>query len=583
VLPLVAALSACSEGVAPPACELEARLLPGEVFATDPTSSEPGCGLLLPALTAGARYRVAVVRPDSAAPEATSSVILRVESVASGATPVTQSALAQVPDPFLSQWVPQPPTVETVAPGPLDRTGAFHRQLRTAEAALVRELGASGLLPSRERGLLARAPSAAPSPPKFSFDPQTSCQSPRSARTGVLVGENDVLAIYQDSVEQAGGGAIRADHLERMLTYFAVHGKPTVEQYFGRLPDVDGNGKVYAFVSAQPFTDPSVVAYVWAGNFYARSMCPASDEAEVIFLNPARIRSMTNGEWVALGVLSHESQHLVSLYHRLARTRRRSSNTFLSHPTWIEEGRAELADEITARRAWSTIGGPGVTQRVGWDQLRTLGYDGLRCCKPEAWTIALEASRTLWYLSTQPNGLAVVPAGAGSQADIRNGGWHFHRWLADSYGSAASAPGADAALFRSLTDSLTSSGEEGFQDVLDKSFQEVLEEFAAAVMLHGASPSPAVRTFTTYDFVSLTASLFQGNSQPPGRYPWPVTTSGSGSSAVLTRPLTTASYTGAIGPTGIRIHDFTSDGTGVGARLTVDTTVPVRLVVVRVQ
>jgi hypothetical protein len=322
---------------------------------------------------------------------------------------------------------------------------------------------------------------------------------------------------------------------------------------------------------------------VWAGNYYDRSACPASDEAEVIYLNPARIRSMTNGEYVALGVLSHESQHLVSLYHRLARTRRRNSSVFLAHPIWIEEGRAELADEVTARRAWSSIGGPGVTQAVGWDQLRTLGYEGTRCCKPEAWAIALEAARTIWYLGSQPNGLAVVPSGAGQQADIRNGGWHFHRWIADSYGSAASAPGADAALFRSLTDSLTSSGQEGLREVLQKSFPELLDEFAAAVMLHGASASPAVRTFTTYDFVSLTASLFQSGSQPPGRYPWPVTTSGSGTGAVLTRPLATASYAGSLGPTGIRIHDFTSDGTGLGARLRVDSAEPVRLVVVRLQ
>jgi hypothetical protein len=301
----------------------------------------------------------------------------------------------------------------------------------------------------------------------------------------------------------------------------------------------------------------------------------------VIYMNPARIRTMANGEFVSLGVLSHESEHLVSLFHRLARTRRRNSNTFLGHPNWIEEGRAELADELTSRRAWSTVSGPAVTQMVGWDQLRNLGYDGQRCCRPEAWGVALEASRTVWYLSTQPNGLAVTPSGAGANADIRNGGWHFHRWLADSYGSAASSSGADAALFRSLTDSLTDAGPEGMREVLGKSFQQLLDEFAAAVMLHGALPTSAVRSFTTYDFVSLTASLF--SSQPPGRYPWPVTTSGTGSGAVLTRPFETANYAGAIGPTGIRIHDFTSSGTGAGIRLTVDASVPVRLVVVRLQ
>jgi hypothetical protein len=284
---------------------------------------------------------------------------------------------------------------------------------------------------------------------------------------------------------------------------------------------------------------------------------------------------MDRGEFVALGVLSHESQHLVSLYNRLARTRRRNSGTFLSHPIWIEEGRAELADEVTSRTAWSELpAGPSRTAQVGGAQLE----QGLRSYRGETFGVALQALRTVWYLSSQPNGLAVTPQGAIQEADIRNGGWHFHRWIGDAYGGAHTSPGADAALFRSLTDSLTASGGEGLKDVLGKSFEELLEEFVAAVMLHGmGSPSGG---FRTYDFLSLTTVLA---GSPPGLYPWPVTTSGSGTSAPLTRSFESARYTGSIGPTGVRIHDFTSNGTGTGARLTVETTVPVRLVIVRIR
>jgi hypothetical protein len=293
------------------------------------------------------------------------------------------------------------------------------------------------------------------------------------------------------------------------------------------------------------------------------------------------VRSMSSGEYVALGVLSHETKHLVSLYHRLARTRARNSSVFLSHPIWMEEGRAELADEVTSRTAWSlTPGGPTRTQAVGGTQLT----HGMTFHRPEAYGVALEAARTVWYLSGQPNGLVVTPTGAIQQADVRNGGWHFHRWLGDSYGGASRSPGADASLFRSLTDSLTASGGDGIRDVTGRSLRQLMEEFAAAIMLHGQGVPGGVGAFTTYDFLTLTGSVLGSGGQPPGTYPWPVTVApGPGSGQPPTRSFETASYSGTIGPTGLRIHDFTSNGTGLGARLTVESSVPVRLVVVRLQ
>jgi hypothetical protein len=220
--------------------------------------------------------------------------------------------------------------------------------------------------------------------------------------------------------------------------------------------------------------------------------------------------------------------------------------------------------------------GPARTAKVGGPQLE----QGLRSHRAETFGVALQGLRTIWYLSGQPNGLVVTPSGAIDEADIRNGGWHFHRWLGDAYGRAHTSAGADAALFRELTDSLTASGGEGLQDVLGKPIDALIEEFLAAVMLHGWSPSSSVGAFSTYDFVSLTTVL---GGAPPGGYPWPVTTWVSGISTLVSRSFESARYTGAIGPTGVRIHDFTSNGTGVGARLTVESGAPLRLVIVRLR
>ena len=571
-----ALLAACGgDGITPPPlCELEAVLATGQVLATDPPSSEPGCGLLIPSGAPGSRYRVALLWPDSAAASATASVTLHVEGLG-----VTGTAAAPEAGPAPVAG----PSSEVLSGLRASlATSRLHQALRRSEAEMVERLGTGALLPDRSARPLA-APGA-PSPPKVHLDPGTSCSAPRSTRTGSLLGENDVMAIYQDTTE-VGSLRVRADHVERLLDYFESYGKSTVESYFGGLPDVDGNGKVIVFLSGhpQPFDQPTVVAYVWAGNYYEPSVCPASDKAEVIFMNPARVRSMDNREYVSLGVLSHESQHLVSLYHRLRRTERRNSSVFLSHPTWIEEGRAEVADEVTSRVALNAVAGVSRTAPLDSADMRAFGTDALgRCCRPEAYGVALETARTIWYLAEQPNGLAVVPNGADTDADIRNGGWHFHRWLGDGLGGAGTSAGGDANMFRSLTDSLTASGEEGLQAVLGSSFEDLLDDFSTGIMLHGMGAPGSAPGFTTYDFLSLTAMrLFSTVEVPEGPYPWPVTRSAGG--AVVTKSFQTATYSGLIGPTGIRIHDFTSNGTGTGARLTVTSPVPVRLVVVRLR
>jgi hypothetical protein len=391
------------------------------------------------------------------------------------------------------------------------------------------------------------------------------------------------MAIYQDEAELPGQ-RLAQEHVQRMLDFFRAHGKGVVETYFGGLPDVDGNGRVHVVVSDFAFDDALVVAYVWAGNYYERDSCPASDEGELIFFNPDRIRSMAQGEFIALGVLSHESEHLVSLYHRLRRTLARGSATFLSHPTWMEEGRAELADEVTSRVAWSTVGGPSRIARVEGRDLVERGFTGNppRCCRPEAYGVALQAARTIWYLSSQPNGLSVAPSAGIEQTDIRNGGWHFHRWVGDTFANTAGSPGADAALFRQLTDSLTASGREGLETVLGRSWATLLEDFTASVMLHGSGVTAGAPGFATYDFVSLTDVRLSGpNLDPEGVYPWPVTRTGD--AAPLSRPFENATFAGPIGPTGIRIHDFTSTGVGTGVRLTVGGVPGLKLVVTRLR
>ncbi|MFH1764879.1 MAG: hypothetical protein ABIF09_11870, partial [Gemmatimonadota bacterium] len=143
-------------------------------------------------------------------------------------------------------------------------------------------------------------------------------------------------------------------------------------------------------------------------------------------------------------------------------------------------------------------------------------------------------------------------------------------------------PFADTTLFRVQNDSLTVPGPEAYPDLVGRTFSELMEEYAVAVMLNGTqAPAPA-RAFTSVDFPSAMSSteVYSEAYRPLGPYPWPVTMTGAGAGSVS---LETATYRGPMGESGLRVHDFTSNGTGQGAEVTVFAPAGARVVVVRLR
>jgi hypothetical protein len=75
---------------------------------------------------------------------------------------------------------------------------------------------------------------------------------------------------------------------------------------------------------------------------------------------------------------------------------------------------------------------------------------------------------------------------------------------------------------------------------------------------------------------------FTYTGKPAGDYPWPVNAFGVAGSG----PFISASNFGAIGASGVRIFDLTSDGTGLGLEVNVETSgglFPFRIILVRVE
>jgi hypothetical protein len=108
-----------------------------------------------------------------------------------------------------------------------------------------------------------------------------------------------------------------------------------------------------------------------------------------------------------------------------------------------------------------------------------------------------------------------------------------------------------------------------------KTYEGLLTDYAAAIMLSGTGAPQPARAFTTYDFPSVTR-VFSGIPAAP--YPYPVTAVGSNPSATFA----SGSWTGPIGNGGIRIHDFVSNGSAA-ADVTVQVEPPARVVVVRLR
>jgi hypothetical protein len=383
--------------------------------------------------------------------------------------------------------------------------------------------------------------------------------------TAIKVAENDFIVIYQDSAQATVDSlVVSTDLAEKMLDYYRDFGKPVIDTYFGGVTDINGDGRVVVFVT--PVVE-SAVAYVWSGDFLSTSECKASNQMELVRFRASSVRGLGTGNYQALGTLVHEVKHLSSLYNGLSRWRA-SGGVYGFHPGWVEEGTATLAGEISSRLAWAAHGGPEVGSMVTRAD---------KVVNEDTYYMLISWGRGMFYLSSQPNGTVGVPTGAQERHSIYGSGWHFHRWLGDAYGNATD-PLADGAFFTQLNDSLTATGSTGIKDVTGKSWQELLDEYATAIMLTGTGAPAPERAFTSYDLPDVTSGLYS-TIQPPGRYPWPVNVSGE----TLSAPFSPSVNMGTIGPSGIRIFDLNSDGSGLGVEVEVRTTrEPLRLVVVRV-
>lgn len=526
-------------------CDPPMSVSPGSVVFLDPVGPS-SCPPFLPAGAEGDAYRVAVVRTDTRRSEDLAPTIVSVTESGATGDPSDRDAHA-----VAARKVPElPPGL--AAGVELDAASArWHAELHAQAERLLRQLGPDAVLPDLRRpaaGATVHARADAP-PERLLFRPydgersSEACRQPAPTLTpALLVDYNDHLAIYQDSV-QRDTDPIRIADARQVLDYYQAYGVDTIEEYFGAVPDINGDGRVNVFVS--PAVEDGFAAFVWPGDFADAAQCPWSNQMELIYFNESMFHAVggapDDGHYQALATMVHEMKHVSSLYLR--------SRVGRYHPSWIEEGTAEIASEISSRRAMEAVGGV-----ARGDLLTRQAYpprDG-SIITPENYGMLLRLARTSRSYIASVNSL-IVNAVEGHT--YYGTSWHFHRFLGDAYGDAAARE--DAMFFRALNDTTAPPGVEGIRFVTGKSVQQHLEDYAAAMMLNGTEAPPPEHSFTTYDFPSATFELFRPDFQPEGLYPWPHT-------GPEPAGFETATYSGVLAPAGIRFHEFVSDGDGDG-------------------
>ena len=548
-------------------CEAPVDLAPGEIIVNEPVGVSP-CPPFLRAGEEGDRYRVAVIRTDVVEDNARLSVVIKVRRAGSEAPRALLSARTSAARP-----APRFPPALAAGLRVGDESSRFHARLLADAERLLRELGTGAVLPDRRLEVNRSAPNVGmrkdPPPSRRLFRPylayRESCEDPPPAlKPAYLVGYNDDLAIYQDSAQQ-GTDIVRAADAQQVLDYYEEYGSSTIEEYFGGVPDINGDERVNVFVS--PVVPAWVAAFVWAGDFLSSEQCSWSNEMELVYYNESMFAALANapdsGHYQALPTMVHEVKHVSSLYIR--------SRLGAYHPSWIEEGTAEIAAEISSRKAMEAVGGVARGARLNRDAYPP--REGT-IITPENYGMLLRLARMTLSYSEPLNSINRDPT---VNHTYYGTSWHFHRFLGDAYGNAAAK--RDGSFFTALNDSTTPTGVAGIEVVTGRNLSRHMEDYAAAMMLNGTGAPEPEPGFTTYDFPSATFELLRPGFQPEGSYPWVHTG---------TEPVgfEDAIYSGTLASGAIRFHEFESDGTGLGIEVEVtssDRTGVVRIVVARIR
>jgi hypothetical protein len=273
--------------------------------------------------------------------------------------------------------------------------------------------------------------------------------------------------VLEDSIAPLAGEMDA--HYQAVGAEFERSMLPVLEEYFGDPFAMDSvlahPGRILMLFSPRINDFGGVAAFAWAGDFYERPYCAASDETKIFYAvvptnSASGYGTGTVDSWRRSmpSTVIHEVKHITSYAERFVREAR------VFEESWLEESTARLAEELWAR----TLYGYG-------HRGKTTYRASIYCEVRPSWPECGERPYIMWkhfnavhdYLRATHNRSPLGGAGAGD-ASFYGSGWLLVRWALDHHA------GTEMAFIRALVQEPRRSGVANLEARTGKSFAELL-------------------------------------------------------------------------------------------------------------
>jgi hypothetical protein len=312
--------------------------------------------------------------------------------------------------------------------------------------------------------------------------------------------------IWLEDPENPAGGFTQED-IQRLSDEFDNRIHAAVTDYFGQPTDLDENGRIaIALTKRVNEVHPGVVGFVASADLVPRSLCPSSDEGEIYYgvvPDPAGELGDPISKDLVLGLavqtIAHEVTHIIQLGQRFI------FNDLPPHPSWVLEGQAMLAEEITGHVYEGRTPGQNYGANVAFNEddpasidwysqafFGLILYYGFRDRESRVQNAPEECS----WLAGKPEN----PGPCVEGLEVYGAPWALLRWMSDQF--AGNYPAGERGLHQALIHS-PSSGYAALSAVTGVPIKMLLAQWAATLYVDdrvpGAAPTLQLRSWNLLD------------------------------------------------------------------------------------